>query len=159
MKFRDDVSNLTGGSKNFLKLKDKESVSGIFKGDLHEYFIVWENGKSREVPEGTPKAGFRFRVNFVMKEGSTYSPKIFENGPGVYAQLKELHDEYGLDSIVVKITRNGTGLDTTYSILPLLKQTLSKEAVEFISTLTLHPLENKDNAPSARNVNGDDIPF
>ena len=140
MQFRKDLPE-SGGSKNFLKLKDKESISGIFMGELHEFFVAWENGKSRVVAEGEDGAKFRFRINFVVKEGAVYVPKIFEQGLTVYRQLSELHDEYGLDSIVCKITRNGTGTDTTYSLLPLLKQTISKEVALHLAKIELLPLE------------------
>lgn len=141
MQFRKDLPE-SGGSKNFLKLKDKESVSGIFMGDLHEFFVMWENGKSRVVSEGEDGAKFRFRVNFVVKEGAVYVPKIFEQGLTVYRQLSELNDEYGLDAIVVKITRNGIGTDTAYSLLPLLKQTITKEVATHLKTVELLPLES-----------------
>ncbi len=158
MKFK-DATELPegGGSKNFLKLKDKESISGIFRGDLAEFFVLWENGKSREVDAGTPGGKFRFRVNFVHKEGSVYVPKIFEQGLMVYNQLRELNEEYGLDEIVVKITRNGTGTDTTYSILPLLKQAITPETMKYINAMELLPLEGKT---SAEKPTGDDaLPF
>lgn len=157
MQFRTDLPE-SGGSKNFLKLKDKESVSGIFMGDLHEFFVLWEGGKSRVVPEGTPEAKFRFRVNFVAKEGAVYVPKIFEQGLTVYRQLAELNQEYGLDQIVVKVTRNGTGTDTTYSLLPLLKQTITKEVMAHLKALELLPLESKPAQSSSAESSGD-IPF
>lgn len=112
-------------------------------GDLFEYFVLWEAKKSRVVPEGTPDAKFRFRVNFVTKEGATYVPKIFEQGLTVYKQLAELHKEYDLESTVVKVTRNGTGTDTTYSLLPLLKQAITKEVAAHLSSLELLQLETK----------------
>lgn len=148
MKFRTDIPE-GGGSKNFLKLKDKESVSGIFMGDLHEFYVEWEAGKSRVVPEGAPGAKFRFRVNFVVKEGSVYVPKIFEQGLTVYRDLAAIHEEYPLDSIVVKITRNGTGTDTTYNLLPLLKQAITKETAAHLKTIELLPLESQ-----AKSANG-----
>jgi len=149
MKFKNqDELPETGGSKNFLKLKDKESVQGIFRGDLYEFYILWENGKSTVVDENTSGAKFRFRVNFVMKEGSSYVPKIFEQGLTVYNQLRELHDEYGLDEIIVKITRNGTGTDTTYSVLPLLKQQISSATMDYLSKMSLLPLEHNQNIPN-----------
>lgn len=159
MKFRDNLPENGSGSKNFLKLKDKESVTGIFRGELHDYYAIWENSKSREVSETTPGGTFRFRVNFVVKDGSNYNVKIFENGVNVYRQLSELHAEYNLEETVVKITRNGTGTDTTYSILPLLKQQLTKEAKTFLEKLELLPLESKHNAQSYVDNSGEEIPF
>jgi hypothetical protein len=93
-----------------------------------------------------------------MKEGAVYVPKIFEQGLMVYNQLRELNEEYGLDEIVVKITRNGTGTDTTYSILPLLKQAISKETLKYLESMELLPLEtvSKDSAPAGDNP---EVPF
>lgn len=158
MKFRDLPDS--GGSKNFVKLKDKESISGIFMGDVHEFFTVWENGKTKHVPEDTPGASLRFRVNFVVKEGAVYVPKIFEQSKTVYRQLSELHEEYDLESIVVKITRNGSGKnDTTYSFLPILKQPLSAQAVEHLKTIQLLPLVDHEHSQAPVNSDGDEIPF
>lgn len=157
MQFRKDLPE-SGAGKNYLKIKDKESVSGIFRGKLHEFFVRWENGKASQVEEGHPEGKFRFRVNFVVKEGPSYVPKIFEQGLTVYRQLAELHEEYDLENIVVKITRNGTGTDTTYSILPLLKQELSPEAKDFISKMELHPLDGKSGG-NGNNFSDDSIPF
>jgi hypothetical protein len=142
MKFRDDIPE-SGGSKNFLKLKDKESVSGIFMGELHEFFVLWEAGKSREVEANTPGAKFRFRVNFVVKEGSVYVPRIFEQGLVVYKDLAAINEEYPLESVVIKVTRNGVGTDTTYNLLPLLKQSITKETLAHLQTIELLPLVSK----------------
>lgn len=160
MKFKsqEELPVTGNGSKNFLKLKDKESVQGIFRGDLHEFFVLWEGQKSKVVPEGTPGAKFRFRINFVIKEGSGYVVKIFEQGLTVYNQLAELHNEYELDTIVVKITRNGTGTDTTYSVLPLLKQAIPKETIKYLDSMELLPLSTEA-APAHEQNQSDDIPF
>ena len=158
MKFRSDAElPSTGGANNFIKLKEKESVEGVFRGELYEFFILWEANKSRIVPEGTVDSKFRFRINFVVKEGSVYVPKVFEQGIIVYKQLSALHDEYSLPETVVKITRNGTGTDTTYSLLPLLKKPLTKEALEFLNVMDLIPLEAK--ASDSGFERSGDVPF
>lgn len=147
------------GSQDYIKLKDKESIVGIFIGELYEFYSVFENKKPREVPEGTDGARFRFRVNFVVKDGPTFTPKIFENSATVYRQLEELHTEYdGLDTIYVKITRNGEGLDTTYSILPS-KQPPKKEELAHIKTLKLHDLTNRKSESNGSLELNDDLPF
>lgn len=158
MQFRKDLPE-TGGSKNFLKLKDKESVTGIFMGDLYEFFVIWENGKSQVVPEGTPNAKFRFRVNFVMKENGVYVPKIIEQGLTFYRDLAAINEEYPLETIVVKVTRNGTGTDTTYNLLPLLKQEITKEARDHLKTLELLPLEHSQKNNDQHPAFSEEIPF
>lgn len=148
----------TSGAQDYVRLKDKESVVGIFIGDLYEYYSVWENKKPREVPKETPGAKFRFRVNFIVKDGPTFTPKIFENSASVYRQLEELHAEYdGLDTIYVRVTRNGEGLDTTYSTMPGKKQPTPEE-IAHIKTLKLHDLSGqKSNVPSFDS--DEEIPF
>lgn len=159
MQFRKDIVE-NKGNKSFIKLKDKESVVGIFRGEMHEFFSVWENNRTRVVEEGTPGAGFRFRVNFFVKEGTTFTPKIFEGGVTVYNQLAELHEEYNLEETAIKITRNGTGTDTTYTIIPM-KQAPSKETLKFLAAAELLPLEStKQNGSAAPQLDQDDeIPF
>ena len=143
MKFREIEE--VAGANNFLKLKDKESVVGVFAGDPREFFVKWENNKSREVPEGTPDASFRFRINFVVREGSQFVPKIWEQGVTVYRQLAELHSEYDLTKTYMKVTRQGTGTDTTYSLLPSKKEPTEAERAH-IKTLKLHELSGKKEA-------------
>jgi hypothetical protein len=156
MKFRRDIPE-PSGAKNFLKLQDKESVFGVFRGMPKEYFVIWgEDKRSREVPEGTPGAKFRFRINLFIKEGTVWVPKIFEQGLQVHMQLVELSDEYDLENTVVKITRNGKERDTTYSILPSQKQLLSKESAAFINSAELLNLDlgSKDTSKDS-----EDLPF
>ena len=141
MKFRKDLPE--GGGKNFVKLKDKEWVAGLFAGDIHEFFVKWEGGKPTEVVEGTPGASFRFRVNLIVKEGSVYVPKIFEQGVTVYKTLAELHDMYPFESTLMKITRHGSSQnDTTYTVLPL-PQKLDPETIAHIKTIKLNDLTGK----------------
>jgi hypothetical protein len=137
MKFRKIEE--TNMSNNFVKLKDKESVVGVFAGDIHEITGDWIEQKFIESPGGK---SFRFRINLIVKEGSTFVPKIFEQGVTVYRQLEELHAEYDLSTIFVKITRNGISTDTAYSVLPS-KAQLKKEELEHIKTLKLHDLSSK----------------
>jgi hypothetical protein len=168
MNFRKDVLE-TGGSKLFLKLKDGESVQGVFRGDIKEFFIKWENGKSSEVAEGTEGASFRFRVNFLKKENQDFIAMVFEQGVTVYRLLSEINEEYPLESTVVKITRTGTGTDTTYSVLPLLKQALTYKDLQKIKSVKLNELtKQKHNGEGYQRPEGvknlapgadDDIPF
>jgi len=159
MKFR-DLPDSNEGSKSFLKLKDKESATGIFRGEIHEFYAAWDGSKYKEVPEGTQGGSFRFRINFVVKEESNFVPKIFENGKGVYRQLAELHSEYDLQETVVKITRSGTETETTYTIMPLPpKMQMSKETKAFVDKIELLPLTAKQSNAAYVDSNGDSIQF
>lgn len=143
----------SAGGGQFIRLKDKESVVGVFMGEPHDFMKAWNDGD---------RPSFRFHINFIVKEGPTFTPKIFEQGITVYRQLEELHAEYGLDTIYVKITRNGTTKsDTTYSILPSKKQ-ISKEELEHIKTLKLHDLSGKKKADGYNGApfdSDEEIPF
>ncbi len=145
MKFLDDIDE-TSSQSNFVRLKDGETISGIPRGEIHHAYIVWENRKRREVSKGTPDAKFRFSMNFVVKEGTSYVAKIFEGGTMVYKQLKKLSKDYDLTETVIKITREGSELDTEYDVIPAPpKQQPSLEALAFIGTIELHDLTGRKN--------------
>lgn len=159
MKFRKDLPEPQGNG-SFIKLKDQESVSGIFRGKIYEFFVIWENKKAKIVPEGTPGSKFRFRINFVIKEGTTYVPKVLEQGRTVYDSLAAIHEEYNLEQTLIKITRKGTETDTTYSLLPLLKQEISAETMNYLDKMALLPLESKDSTKYEDKFNSDEgLPF
>lgn len=153
MKFRDEVPE-AGGS--FLKLKDKESVVGVFAGDIHEFFAIWEGGKMTVAKEGDAGAGFRFRLNFIVKTPTGYQAKILEQGATVYRELKNLNEEYDLDKTVIKITRSGsTRQNTSYSFLPLLKASVGPE-VKAVPLLELAKMEGKGDRQAAPASTGED---
>lgn len=157
MNFRSNPS--TGSNANYLKLKDQESVVLALRGDPHEYYVTWENSKSTEVPEGTPKAQFRFRINVVMKENGAMVSKIWEQGATIYNQLKELHQEYDLEKTMLKVKRDGVGMDTAYSILPM-RQELTPEQQKSIASVPLQDLAPKSKEPElSLNNEGEEINF
>lgn len=139
MKFRDDIK--TGGPTNIVKLKDKESIAGVPRGEPYECYVLWENKVKTEVDPGTSGAKFHFRINFVVKEGSSYVAKILEGGAQIYKQLATLSKEWDLPETVIIISREGTDLDTEYTVMPAPpKQQPSKESLEFIQTIELNEL-------------------
>jgi hypothetical protein len=143
MRFKDRPSNGDGQSLPFLKLKDGEKILGVFKGDIHEFYQVWEGKKI--VPAGTKGASFRFRINFITKEGASYVAKVMEQGATIYDMLKDLNESYPLEETVVEIKRSGaTKDDTRYSILPLppSKQP-GEQAWKIINQTPLNILEHK----------------
>lgn len=149
-----------GSGSTFIKLKDKESVMGIFKGDIHVFYVKWENGRSKECDKDDEGAKFRFRVNFVVKDGDGYTAKIMEQGAMVYNDLKSLHDEYDLEETVVKMTRNGSGTDTKYNILPVKKQPDAK-TFKIINSIALNELDPKKKDDETPNFDSEDsdLPF
>lgn len=149
MKFR-DVSEISGPS-NFIKLKDGESVAGVCRGEIEDGFAVWENRVKTMVPEGTPGARFNFRVNFIVKEGTSYVAKVLEGGIQIYKQLAELDEKgWNLEETVVIVSRTGSGQnDTEYTVTaaPPGKQ-VTKEALEFIAAMELNDLGEKPQEPA-----------
>lgn len=159
MKFRRDLPEQASG--DFLKLKDQESVTGIFRGEAYTYFVKWEGKKATIVPEGTQGAKFRFRINFVVKDGTTYVPKIFEQGQTVYETMAELHDEYNLETTVVKITRKGIELKTEYTLMPLLKHEIPMETMNYLDKMKLLSLDGKKEEAKYEDFDAkrDELPF
>lgn len=144
MKFKESpqVPSSEGNGGTFLKLKNKETATGIFKGEVHEYYAIWDGNTYAEVSPDEKGAKFRFRINFVINEGGKYVSKIWEQGTIVYNDLKALHEEYNLEETLVKITRNGEGTDTTYSVMPAKNQP-TKEQLKKLAGVELNDLNPK----------------
>lgn len=172
----------TGGdggidSKHFVKLKnDKDSIVGIFRGEPHLFRQHWINKRSFLCSENSEcehcksknKSTFRFRINFITKENNVYVAKVFEQGFTVYGLLKSLHEtDYPLEKTVLRITRSGTGQDTTYTILPIPKGEVTPELEKMLASVQLHDLGNLEKTNGSEGPQGDtpppfsedDIPF
>jgi len=158
MNFRDDIKE--GSDGTYIKLKDGESIKGIFRGNPNEFYTKWENRKPSLAKEGEPGAKFRFRIKFVVKTDAGFVAKVFEGPAGIYNKLKELNEEYGLEQTVIKITRNGMGLETEYSLLPL-REAPSKETMDAIDQIKLADLnfESKTEEKAPEFDTGESLPF
>lgn len=165
MKFQKREVPKSEGGGSFLRLKDGESRVGVFRGEIYEFFQIWEGGKSHVVSEDHPGAKSRFRLNFITKEDGIMKPFIFEFGLVIYNQLAELSEEYDLEKTAVKITRRGVGTDTVYMIIPAKDQPTPAQ-LKAIQAIDLAMLEHKEQ-PQAKPKNyapgaddgGSDIPF
>lgn len=178
MQFRDDVSSESG--KNFLKLKnDKDSAVGIFRGNPHDFRQHWikngQNNTSKECKgDGCEycqqgiKSVFRFRINFVMYDSQQgYFSKVFEQGLTVYETLRGLHQGgYDLEKTLVKITRNGTGNNTTYLIMPVPNgvDLLTPQKLQMVAQVQLHDVSKIDEPTQSTSgefssMSESDIPF
>jgi hypothetical protein len=162
LKFDQEVK--TGDGK-FLKLNDKESIVGVLRGDVRTEYVLWEHKKPIPVDPGTAGAKFRFRVNMVLVDKSgAITPesdvKILEMGPSVYKQLKALDEaEYVLAETYIKISRNGTGLDTEYQVIPSPKKP-SAAALSALAQIQLHPLEDQTaNGQAGTDSTDESLPF
>lgn len=138
-------------SKNYVRIKDKESVKGIFSGEPYEFRKHWVSNKSVICSEDNHcshcltglKSSFAFRVNFIINDNGSYVSKIFEQGWTVYESLRNLNLEYPLEQHIVKISRSGSGpTDTTYSILPVPNGIVTNEIKEKINMVKLQDLKH-----------------
>lgn len=150
MQFKEDEGGIS--SKHFLKLKDKESITGVFRGDPYDFRQHWVNKKSQVcVGDGCPlcvdnKSSFRFRINFITKENEEYVAKVLEQGWTVYEQLREMHrSDYNLEKTIVRITRNGVEKQTTYLIMPRPDGAVKPELEKILGKVELHDLKTIGN--------------
>jgi hypothetical protein len=144
MKFDKTAAVQSGsGGEKFLKIKAGESVNGIFRGEIHHYFIKWVEGKSVQVSSDEPGAKIRFEANFVTMVDGRFVAKVFGFSQTVYNLLAEVNNEYDLEKTKVKISRRGEKLETEYSILPLLKEPIPPQIMKQIEAVTLNILDAK----------------
>ena len=143
-----DTQESTGGGI-FLKLNDGESVSGVFRGEVHTFYSYWDQATRRSVIVDADHdlARARYRLNFITKdESGQLVAKIWEFAGPFYDLLQEINEEYALEETTIKVTRKGLGKDTEYYPLPLLKQPLTAKALEQIAAVKLqtlnHPPQN-----------------
>lgn len=147
MKFRAKSQD----TRNFIKLKAGESIQGVFQGDPYEFKTHWLQNEQRSVLCDNPalcavcklgdKPKFRFRVNFVVKEGDAYAAKVLEQGWTSYQALENLQESgYNLEKQIIVITRQGAGLNTSYSIIPSPKGLINGDAEVKIKEVKLNDL-------------------
>ena len=150
MKFNKREVSSGGGSDKFLKFKDGESKNIILRGEIFEFYNRWVGGKGQACGPNDPGATSRFKVNAIIYEGGAFSAKIWEFPLTVYNQLADINSEYPLESTKIKVTRQGTGTDTVYHILPLVsaKDTLSPAILKHIEAVPMNILDAKPKVQS-----------
>lgn len=153
-----------GGPSPFLKMKDGDVVRGVVAGDIHETYQKWVGGKAAECAPDEPGASIRFKVNLITDENGGLVAKIWGFGILVYNQLKDINDEYPLETTKIKVSRQGSTKDnTSYTILPLVsaKDKLTDKQLEKIKSIDLHKLvaKPKNYAPTSARPPGEDVPF
>jgi hypothetical protein len=144
MKFRTLPESEGGGSDKFLKIKPNDNVKIVLRGEIYEYFVKWEGGKSIVVKENQG-GKLRFRVNALLfdQEQKKFVAKIWEFGQAVYRQLADVNEEYDLETTKIKVSRKGEGKETEYNVLPLLKEPLSDQVLKMINETPLNVLEKQ----------------
>lgn len=136
----------TGGY--FIKLKDGESIQGVLTGEPYQFRQIWAKGNTKyfNATDDVEGSSFRFRINMVIKENGMLVSKILEQSYNVFKQLQDLSSEYDLSRTSIKISRRGTGAETTYTILPLPNGTLddaSFASIDSMEKLDLVPKQLK----------------
>lgn len=160
MKFADmDIPQATGGGGSlFARYDDKGSLLGVFRGDPVVYKkhgwgkteLLCEGGEC-DACHGGDRAKQRFRINLIVEEGGQQVAKIFEGGVTVYQQLRALHDEgYNLEQTRLKVSKAGSGTDTTYTVMPAAKA-ITKDELALVAKVPL-----KDVRPRPRKEPGSD---
>jgi hypothetical protein len=156
----------------FLKLKDGDKVQGVFMGDPTIFRQHWIGGRSSACPgkaecehcKAGDKAKFRFRINFLTKVDGVWLAKVFENGYGMYLDLKEMHENaYDLPTTLVALSRVGEKTDTKYRVFPV-KDNGGLKAQDFkkIAAVPLNELSEKPSEDAAGDDASDaneDVPF
>jgi hypothetical protein len=155
-----------------VKLKDKESVYGVLRGEIDEHDVHWVGKASQRCPGAgcalckTEKSRFRFQVNMVVRgEAEHYTAKILEGGWKLYEQLRILSEEADLEQLLIKILRTGSGQnDTVYTAMPIPKP-LTAAQLAMINKVPLIDLKKTVTpiaTPSLMNeptLTEEDIPF
>jgi hypothetical protein len=128
------------GTSNYLKVGDGKSVTGVFRGEVHEFWQSWPRGGTKQVfGEPTPGASSRFKINFVTSEDKRLVAKVWEFGLTVYNQMAELSENFDLETTSVKISRRGMDKNTQWIIIPL--GPIDKKALKGIEAVGLNVLD------------------
>lgn len=146
------------GSNKFIKLKDGDSIEGVFRGDPYTFYQKFKD--PNEYLQYAEGRSFKFKVNFIVKENDTLVSKILQQGATVFDLIVDAIDEYGADC-VFKIKRVGSGKeDTRYSVL--FKGNLTSEQISQYNAVKLNSLKRALSEEDERNPplsDEDDISF
>ncbi len=150
----------------FVKLKDGQKITGVFRGEVFTFRDHWTSGKSQRCTgtddcvqcEKGKAAKFRFHLNFLTVENGDWVAKIFGGGKKIYQMLKGLHEsDYDLEKTIVSIIRHGsTKDDTTYTILPIKDNQVTPEREAILSKVKLLDLDLAPKKEDASDFHQDD---
>lgn len=135
-------------TRNYVKIKSGESVTGAFRGEPFEFRVHWNDNRSSVCPGDTcdlctagSKATFKFRVNFIVKSEDGYEAKVLEQGWRFYEDLRTLNEEYSpIENHIFKISRQGEKFQTKYSIFPIPNGNITADKEALISQVGLNDL-------------------
>ena len=100
--------------KNYVTLKDGDSVSCVPRGKLYKYFSMF--GDKKEYQEWVEGRSARFKINLLVKTDNGWEPRIFNSGKETFNRIGAAILEHG-KSALLKISRSGSGKrDTSYKV-------------------------------------------
>jgi hypothetical protein len=150
--------------RNYLKIPPGGFVKGVFRGDPHTYRSHWGStgsvlcaGDDCELCKDK-KSSFRFRINFISREDGQLVSRVFEGGGKVYDQLEALHSEYNLEKTFIKISRQGSRKETTYTIMPL-PEKFTQASENELSKVDLQDLGDGETVEREHEEVEEDAPF
>lgn len=145
MKWKEKFKEQMKGGGEFIRLKNGEEVTGIFRGEPVIFFKAYEPETKTTITKkeyfeyGGKSASKRFRLCFIVKEGENHVCKIFEGSKTSGEALSMIMDEYDITNTVFKIKRDGDKMDTVYHFLA--KDKLTPEQVKKIDAIELLDME------------------
>lgn len=143
---RDVPKHEGNGTSNYLKISDGKSATGVFRGEIFEFWQSWPKGGTKQIfDEPTAGASSRFRFNFVTREDGKAIAKVWEFGLTVYNMLAEISENFDLETTQIKITRRGTDKNTQWMIIPL--GAIPAAGLKEVSAVPLNILNGRDNTP------------
>ena len=131
-------------SGTYVKIKDGESVIGVFQGDPVSFYSIFGDKANTRYEEQVEDSTFKFLVNFLVKEKDGWAPKIFQGSLAVLKTILEAKKKYGLD-VVMEIKRNGTGKDTRYMFM--FDRKLEGDELAAVRATQLLSLKKKEESP------------
>lgn len=134
----------------FVKIESGQSMAGVLRGAPVFFKQVWNEGEEKQVFSMDHQGGAkRFRMNFLTYSDGQWSALILENGPRLYAQIEEENSMRPIENSVVKLTRNGSGKNTTWDLRFVKEVPEEARAVlDNVELLDLNPFGSKENHSS-----------
>jgi len=123
----------------FVRLKDGESVVGLFCGEPHSYETVW-TGKASELYDEQKHAGMKPTLRIALNFFTGGAMKVIDLNATTFRKLCQARHKYGLDKLF-EVSRHGNGVDTEYSILLEPDGAKLSEATGAVKKAELHDLE------------------
>jgi hypothetical protein len=151
MQFNHKPPKSNGGGL-FLKLKDGDRISVVFKGEPLVTYVHWVSGKyqtcsyddSCEYCKKGIQQSARVRFNVVTAVNGAFVAKIFDAPWSVYEQLQKLSsDGWDIDTSRLIISREGELKETKWFINPAPGGAIQPDLLKQINSVKLHDLRPK----------------